>query len=371
VAYYYLFINLAFIISGYISGLLLLSFPIPDIDFLKHYTISARILAISYILLAIISTAVLFLGIADYQPEYLKFSGLLISSTQSLLFTFTLVTLLNPRQSKKSNAVFRIHGLIVLLFLIIYVLLFMVQNDPVLTTTSDLAMNILDPLIILRIIFFTFYLYQILYYCLRFIQEIRKYNNSIKNYFSETGTIKLNWVKIAFISALVIGLMAIIFQTMPGLLFDNIFTTAIVIFYTGFAINFINYNKIYRIIEPALNTYGQIEIDHTLKKLSWDLYKQKILDSKIYLREGITLMEIAQSLNIGRSTLSNFINTEENQNFNSWINQLRITEAKSMMINEPGVPISYIAIKTGYREQANFSREFKQITGETPLAWRK
>jgi AraC-like DNA-binding protein len=165
--------------------------------------------------------------------------------------------------------------------------------------------------------------------------------------------------------------MAIIFQTLPSLLFDNIFTTVIVVFYTGFAINFINYKKIYHIIEPALNTYGQIEIDHTFKKLSWDLYKQKILESKIYLKEGITLIEIAQSVNVGRGTLSNFINTRENQNFNSWINQLRITEAKSLMTNNPGVPVSYIAMKTGYSEPSNFSREFKQITGETPLAWRK
>jgi AraC-like DNA-binding protein len=362
---------LTFIISGYITGLLLLSFPIPDIDFLKNYAISSRILAASYILLAIISTAVLFLGLADYQPEYLKFSGLLISSTQSLLFSYTLVTLLNPHQSEKRNSVFKIHGLIILLFLIGYVLLIMVQHDPVLTGMSDIAFKILQPLTILRIIFFAFYLYQILDYSRRFSHDIGKYNSSIDNYFSETGTIRLNWIKVAFFSALFIGLMAIIFQTLPSLLFDNIFTTVIVIFYTGFAINFINYKKIYHIIEPALNTYGQIEIDHTFKKLSWDLYKQKILESKIYLKEGITLIEIAQSVNVGRSTLSNFINTEENQNFNSWINQLRITEAKSLMINNPGVPISYIAMKSGYSEPSNFSREFKQITGETPLAWRK
>lgn len=330
-AYYYLFINLAFIISGYISGLFLLSFPIPDIDFLKSYTISSRILAASYILLAIISTVVLFLGLADYQPEYFKFSGLLVSSTQSLLITFTLITLLNPHQSKKSNTLFKIHGLIILLFFIGYVLLCMFQNDPVLTTLPDIAFKILQPLTILRIAFFAFYLFQILVYCLVFSKAIGKYYSSIDNYFSETGSIKLNWIIVAFISALIIGLMAVIFQALQSLLYDNIFTTIIVVFYTGFARNFIKYKRIYHIIEPALNTYGQLEIDHTLKNSGWDLYKQKILESKIYLKEGITLIEIAQALNVGRSTLSYFINTEENQNFNTWINQLRISEAKSLI----------------------------------------
>ncbi|MDO9254516.1 MAG: AraC family transcriptional regulator [Bacteroidales bacterium] len=240
-----------------------------------------------------------------------------------------------------------------------------------LTSMPDIAFKFLQPLTILRVTFFAFYLYQIMVYSLIFSKAIGKYNSSIDNYFSETGTIKLNWIKVAFISALIIGLMAVIFQTLPSLLFDNIFTTVIVVFYTGFAINFIHYNKIYHIIEPALNTYTQIEIDQTPKKSGWGLYKQKILESKIYLKEGITLIEMAQSLNVGRSTLSNFINTEENKNFNNWINHLRISEAKNLMISNPDSPLSCIAMKTGYSEPSNFSREFKQITGETPLAWRK
>jgi len=354
-------------------GLILFAIPLPDINFFKRYINSSKILAVSYILLAIINTSVLFLGLTDYQPEYLKFSGLLISSTQSLIFSFTIITLLNPQQNSKANTIFKIHSYIVLLFLLVYIVFSLFQNDPILTSLPGLTQTILNPLGILRVAFFAFYLYQILHYCVIFSKSVGKYNISIDNYFSETGKIKLNWVKVAFFSALIIGLMAIIFQTWPSLMFDNIFTTILVIFYTVFAINFINYKKIYNIIEPAFATPLQtgIESEKTLKKSSWDLYKQKILVNKIYLKEGITLIEMAHSLNVGRTTLSNFINTEENQNFNNWINQLRISEAKTLMATNPDFPISYIAMKTGYSEQSNFSREFKQITGETPSAWRK
>ncbi|MDO9254130.1 MAG: AraC family transcriptional regulator [Bacteroidales bacterium] len=298
---------------------------------------------------------------------------MLISSTQSLIFSFTIITLLNPQQNIKANTIFKIHSFIVLLFLLVYVLLYLFLNDPILNSLPDLKQNILNPLSILRVTFFAFYLYQILHYCVIFSKSLGKYNISIDNYFSETGKVKLKWVKVAFFSALIIGLMAIIFQTWPSIMSDNIFTTILVIFYTVFAINFINYKKIYHIIEPAFATtqHNGIEFEKTLKKTSWDLYKQKILLNKIYLKEGITLIEMAQSLNVGRTTLSNFINKEENQNFNNWINQLRISEAKNLMTTNPAFPISYIAMKTGYSEQSNFSREFKQVTGETPSAWRK
>jgi AraC-like DNA-binding protein len=221
------------------------------------------------------------------------------------------------------------------MFLFGYFLFFLVKNDPILTDIPDIVFNILDPLTILRIAFFAFYLYQILVYSLLFSQAIGKFNSSIDNYFSETGTIKLKWIKVAFFSALIIGLMAVIFQSLPSLMFDNIFTTVVVFFYTVFAINFINYNKIYHIIEPALDAGMQAEtnIENAFKKSSWHFYKQKILENKIYLKEGITLFEMAQALNVSLSTLSNYINTEEKQNFNKWINQLRISESKSLIIN--------------------------------------
>lgn len=120
------------------------------------------------------------------------------------------------------------------------------------------------------------------------------------------------------------------------------------------------------IIEPAFNTSIHIETETILKKSSWYFYKQKIIESKIYLNESITLIEIAQSLNIGHTTLSNFINTEENLNFNNWINQLRFSEAQNLMASDPDTPISHITTKTGYSELSNFSREFKQFTVETP-----
>lgn len=245
-----------------------------------------------------------------------------------MIFSYTLVTLLSPHRSKKNNIIFKIHCLVIILFLIGYALLVSFYNDPILSTRSSIAHTILNPITDLRIAFFVFYLYQILQYSLVFRKALRRYNTSIDNYFSETGTIQLKWIKIAFFSALIIGLFAVIFQTLPSLLFDNIFTTILVVFYTAFALNFINYKKIYHIIEPAFDNEMHIETGLPYTKPGWDFYKQKILENKIYLKEGLTLTELAQSISVSRSALTIYINIEENQNFNAWINYLRISEAK-------------------------------------------
>ena len=79
---------------------------------------------------------------------------------------------------------------------------------------------------------------------------------------------------------------------------------------------------------------------------------------------------MAQTLRISRNTLSNLINSEEKQNFYSWINSLRIEQAKILFLERPDYTIGQIAQLTGFSETTNFSRTFKKITGHTPSDWR-
>ena len=371
--FYYLLINLTLIISCFILGILLFVFLIPKNDFPDNFKFPSRLLAVSYILLACLNISVLFGGLTDYRPEYFSISAIVMSSIQSLIFAYVIFALFDPLHGNKGRKLFIQHSYIILFFLLAFVILTIFTLNPILGSISDVQLNIKNPLVALRIAFFAFYLYQILHYIFLFNKALRKYNATVEDYFSETGKIKTNWVKIAFFSALIIGLMAIVFQTYPSLLFDNFFTSVVVAFYIVFAISFINHSSIFHIIEPVLLDILQPEagFEQALKKSSWSIYKQKIVEDKIFLNESITLIEMAALLNVSRTTLSNFINAEENRNFNSWVNQLRISEAKRLMMSDPTYAISDIALKTGYSAQSNFSREFKQITGETPTAWKK
>jgi len=151
------------------------------------------------------------------------------------------------------------------------------------------------------------------------------------------------------------------------------FTAAITVFYFIFAIKYLNYNKLFAIIEPVLAAEPPDDT-HQMKnkrsRLVWKGYKDAVISGKIYLREGISLEELAQLLKVGRTTLSALINAEENVNFHTWINQLRIEEAKRLFLENPDYSIIQIAELSGFSEHSNFSRMFKHITGQTPSAWR-
>ena len=92
---------------------------------------------------------------------------------------------------------------------------------------------------------------------------------------------------------------------------------------------------------------------------------------KPYLKEGLALSDVADQMGISGPQLSYYLNHYLGVNFNSWINRLRIGEAKRLMEANPQMQISDVASAVGYSEIAVFSRNFKKAEGITATEYRK
>lgn len=69
--------------------------------------------------------------------------------------------------------------------------------------------------------------------------------------------------------------------------------------------------------------------------------------------------------------MSNYINETYQSNFNGWLNDLRIEEAKQKIISSPEINLSDLAEMVGFADQAHFSKQFKQKEGIPPSVWKK
>lgn len=365
-------INLILIIVCASIGTFFLALPIPKQTYLNNYRISIKILAVAYLIMSILNTVLIFINKNSYTPEYFNFITLLLSSLQALLFAFTLITLFNPLYINR-KIIIR-NCLPICFFSLSYLILLLFFDDYKIISTSDLASNFYRPIVIVKFLFFIFYCVQLTFLVRTFFKEENKYLKKIENYFSEPGKVRMKRVRFSFLFALVIGILALIYQIFPSQIFESIFTFINTCFYFIFAINYINYNKIYFSIEPIIeNQFTDIKSENASSriKLNWEDYKNTIIKEKYFLIEGVTLEEMAQKLKIGRTTLSNLINNEECVNFNSWVNKLRIEEAKNIIKTNPEYTIQRVAELTGFSEHSNFSRQFKNFTGTTPNQWRK
>lgn len=78
---------------------------------------------------------------------------------------------------------------------------------------------------------------------------------------------------------------------------------------------------------------------------------------------------LAEKLGIDYNTLSRTFSAQEGRTIESYTIGLRIERAKELMLHSDK-NMKQIAFDLGYSSIAHFSRQFKQITGKTPTAYR-
>ncbi|HNY01705.1 MAG TPA: tetratricopeptide repeat protein [Bacteroidales bacterium] len=91
-------------------------------------------------------------------------------------------------------------------------------------------------------------------------------------------------------------------------------------------------------------------------------------DHKPYLREDLSLSDVAQELKTNTAYLSRLINDTYRENFNTFINRYRVEVAKQLIRDNEHTRLSYegIAHSVGFRSRSSFYQAFKSITGQTP-----
>ena len=90
-----------------------------------------------------------------------------------------------------------------------------------------------------------------------------------------------------------------------------------------------------------------------------------------YLRPGLTIRELADTLHTNRTYLSEYIKATGNGSFRDWVTGLRMEYAKRHMLQHPGQNISEIAEAAGFVSPSHFTRMFKAREGVSPSNWRK
>jgi AraC-like DNA-binding protein len=89
---------------------------------------------------------------------------------------------------------------------------------------------------------------------------------------------------------------------------------------------------------------------------------------KLYLEPMLTLTDLARNLGVNTTVLSYAINAGFAKNFNDFINEFRIREAKAKLAEgEAGTSTMLgLAFDCGFNSKATFNRAFKKFTGLAP-----
>ncbi|MGJ8591211.1 MAG: helix-turn-helix domain-containing protein [Aquaticitalea sp.] len=121
---------------------------------------------------------------------------------------------------------------------------------------------------------------------------------------------------------------------------------------------------------------GPIKVDNLKPKENLQTYdKIEILikGNKSYLNSNLNIAYVANELNISEGYVSQLISKNSELNFNDYINNLRITDAKNMLADDSydNYTVAAIGLEAGFNSKSSFYSAFKKLVGKTPIQYKK
>lgn len=375
--------NAYFIISIFLMGATLTVFglcflllAIPEKPLLRNYRVARKVMAFAYFFFALMNSLEYFMYTTDERSgtdnSVLQLVTLIVGTSQALLFTYTLTTLVNVRFPARRTIIREIW---IVLGFVILVITFYFAFPGYWSKISFPLLSIGYFLLLLR-------------YTLLFLKQYRRYLRRGADYFSDAEERRLRWVKFAFLSALTIGVLALFFTLFASSSASLLFSILLLVFYSYFGIYFINYslrfdrlgeiveekeaeNRKEAIVDKAGvdEAEGMVRVVDTLDTLLDDKINRWVVD-RIYTQQGITLAQMCTQIGTNQKYLSRYINARA-KNFREWINTLRMEEVKRRMMEEPHRPTEEIAIEAGYANAKYFRKLFRDHTGSNPEEFRR
>jgi AraC-like DNA-binding protein len=218
------------------------------------------------------------------------------------------------------------------------------------------------------------------------------YNRSIKEYFSDIIKLKMLWLKI------LLGMFLLMFFSMNAFNWLDFFNIIHIkdmpdfqLFPASLSISSILLTAFFVLRQPDIFRYThemlqeleepgnskvkyeKSDIDDSKKEEYLNLLLNYMKEQKPYLKEDLTLKELAGMLSIpSYHHLSIIINERLGQNFYTFINTYRINDVMEKLSDpkNSGINVLNLAYDSGFNSKATFNSVFKNITGITPTEYR-
>lgn len=243
----------------------------------------------------------------------------------------------------------------------------------------------LDEAIVQPIISFIEFPFMLLYLAFTF-QLFYNYRKKIKNYFSNTFKLELNWI----LSFLILFTLLFLYDTIQTIVGTYVIDLnyeqrwwlnllgALITLYIGTKGYFTDTTKLKKLnfsFSPNVEAIPE-HLDNKRKSISNEdikLVKSLMEHDKVFLNPELNLSDLAEQANMSRAQLSEIINSGFGKNFNDFVNMYRVNAFKAMLKANKHKQLSLLGIaqECGFNSKATFNRVFKKLTNHSPSEYLK
>ena len=355
-------------------ALVILLIRIPKTEYARRLARSKYTIAISYMIGAFTFGYALYNNGAPMYDGFSTITMLIVVAFISITVSFSLINLLMPRFIDSGK------------FLVSIFLVFMAS---VILIESFFSGNI-------RLHRITLYIGVALFViqsCSLIIIFDRAYKRSIKlleKYYDEDEEHKIKWIRFCYILTMLTAMFILVYVFLPDKSFIRLYMFFYILYMIYFAGNYISFLGSHKLLLDAVGHYAlseqgaifqkkrkkdsvaekepEIKSEGNFTALSKAL--DKWVKEKRFREYDKSREEIADELGTTKELLQIYFSDRLGMDFRIWRTELRINDAKDMLLKHKNYSINFIADIVGFSDRSNFHRQFTKSVGCSPKEWR-
>ena len=240
------------------------------------------------------------------------------------------------------------------------------------------------------------FLIQWLTYIVYFDRAYKQTLKDMENYYDEDESHQIKWVRFCYIITMLTNIFFLVYLCLFWFLDYKMEVAALYTFWyllyflylTSNFLSFLSTHKLVleavahkalsgqniRISLPDVRRNKKTKTEDTANGDEFSKIERSLktwVAQKRYCEYDKSKEDIARELKTTKELLHHYFVTRKGVDFKTWRTELRIDEAKRMLIENKEFSINIIGEMSGFSDRSNFHRQFVKLVGCSPKQWRE
>lgn len=243
------------------------------------------------------------------------------------------------------------------------------------------------------------FLIQSVTYIVNFARAYNKSLHELETYYDEDEGHKIKWVRFCYIISMLTILFVLVYLCLYWFLdykmeVASVYTIWWLLYMLYLTSNFISFIGSHKLVLDAF-AHKALSAGELIQKISENKKRKEKkdddsaqvviseseirkleaalkqwVDKKSFREYDKSREDIARELNTTKEILHHYFISIKKVDFKTWRTELRIEEAKRLLLKDKNVSTNIIAEASGFSDRSNFHRQFVKIVGCSPKQWR-
>ena len=362
----------ALIISATLAMILLL-IRVPKTEYAKKLTKSKSTIAVNYLVSSAVFCYTLY-NITDtlLYEEFSALTMLIVVAFSSIIISYSLINLLS--QKDQDSGRYTLSIFVVAAASLILIESFFSGNTGLHSITLYISIAL--------------FAIQSCFLIILFDKNYKKALELLEKYYDENEEHKIKWIRFCYILTMLTDMFMLVYIFFPGKLL-RIYLFCYILYMIYFASNFISFIGSHKLLLDAVGHFAISEQSAIFsrkkrrnrmkenKRENNDNFKElelslnKWVEEKKYREYDKSREETAKELGTTKEMFQMYFTEKVGMDFRSWRTELRIKDAKSLLLQKKDYSINFIGETVGFSDRSNFHRQFTKSVGCSPKEWRE